>query len=86
MHCMWRPLDVMLLVIGASSGFSGIIWLAIWATSADETVGETITPVGWILLLIFALACGIALLYRESLRVKENRAKERRQQTPPQPE
>jgi amino acid transporter len=83
---MWRPLDVMLVVIGAVSGFTGITWLAIWATSADETVGGNFTPVGWILLLIFALACGIALLYREGLRVKEIRARERRQQAPPQSE
>ncbi len=81
MHYMWRPMDVMLLVIGASSGFSGIMWLAIWATSADETVGDTFTPVGWILLLIFSLACGIALLYREGLRVRESK-----RQSPPQPE
>lgn len=71
----------MLLAIGAASGFSGTMWLAIWATSEDETLGDNFTPVGWILLLLFAIACGIALLYREGLRVKETK-----QQSPPQPE
>ena len=78
---MWRPFDVMLLAIGAVSGFSGTTWLASWATSANETVGDNFTPVGWILLLLFAIACGIGLLYREGLRVRE-----KKQQKPPQPE
>ena len=68
---MWRPLDVMLAAVGALCGSGGAILLADWATTNNDRYGGTNSPVGWILLLLFAVACGFAIYYRERLKIKE---------------